>query len=90
VSRVSLSYSASVPSVREDLERRITEELLSVLPTPVTKPKMEHIVGNVAERVHQWLADIYEEHSVSYQVFEQTEPVVARPSLEWLIESTKA
>ena len=78
-----------MPTIREDLEQRFAEELRAVLPTPVTKPKMEHIVGNLAQRVKQWLDDTYEQHSMEFQVYGEQAPAVARPSFEWLCENMK-
>lgn len=76
-----------MPTIRQDLEARIAEELRGLLPTPVTERKLQHMVGCVTQRVSQWLTDTYEHHSLEIEVYGEQAATVARPSFEWLCEN---
>lgn len=79
-----------MPSIKDDLRRRMFEELRADLPTSVPSPLVEDLATDMTIIVGQWLDDIWRDHSVSIEVFGQPAPMVCRPSLEWLHESMKA
>lgn len=78
-----------MPSIREDLQRRVTEELKAGLPTPVPSKVLDRMAERLVQQVGQWLAQTYDDHSVSFELYGEATPTVARPSLEWLCESMR-
>lgn len=77
-------------TIKEDLQRRLSEVLERGMPTPVPSPLLAVLSHDLVVEVRDWLDHIWAGHSVAIEIIGQHEPLVSRPSLDWLRESLKA